>query len=63
MNYSISREGQEVLRKANRISARTDIKPIIPEMDRSKLRLVALDPEIPTQSKFIDDFRKNFGIK
>lgn len=63
MNYSVSREGQEVLRKANRISARTDIKPIVPEMDRSKLRLVALDPEIPTQSKFIDDFRKTFGIK
>jgi hypothetical protein len=51
------------LRKTNRISARTDIKPLVPEMDRNKLRLVPLDPEIPTQSKYIDEFRKTFGIK
>ena len=63
MNYSISKEGQEVLRKTNRISARTDIKPLVPEMDRSKLNLVALDPEIPITSKYIDEFRKLFGIK
>jgi iron(III) transport system substrate-binding protein len=63
MNYSISKEGQEVLRKTNRISARTDIKPLVPEMDRSKLRLVPLDPEIPITTKYIDEFRKTFGIK
>lgn len=63
MNYSISKEGQEVLRKTNRISARTDIKPLVPEMDRSKLNLVPLDPEIPITTKYIDEFRKLFGIK
>lgn len=63
MNYSISKDGQEVLRKRNRISARTDIKPLTPEMDRAKLRLVALDPEIPTSTKYIDEFRRVFGIK
>jgi iron(III) transport system substrate-binding protein len=63
MNYSVSKEGQETLRKRNRISARPDIKPLVPEMDRSKLRLVPLDPEIPTNAKYIDDFRRTFGIK
>lgn len=63
MNYSVSKEGQEALRKRNRISARPDIKPLVPEMDRSKLRLVPLDPEIPTNTKYIDEFRRTFGIK
>jgi iron(III) transport system substrate-binding protein len=62
MNYSLSKEGQEVLRKRSRISARTDIKPLTPEMDQSRLRLVALDPEIPITTRYIDDFRKTFGI-
>ncbi len=63
MSYSISKEGQEVLRKRNRISARTDIKPLVPEMDPGKLRLIPLDPEIPASTKYIDEFRKVFGIK
>jgi iron(III) transport system substrate-binding protein len=63
INYSVSKEGQEVLRKTNRISARPDIKPLVPEMDRAKLRLVPLDPEIPISTKYIDDFRRTFGIK
>ena len=63
MNYSVSKEGQETLRKRNRISARPDIKPLVTEMDRSKLRLVPLDPEIPSNTKYIDEFRRTFGIK
>ncbi|HUK40780.1 MAG TPA: extracellular solute-binding protein, partial [Candidatus Acidoferrales bacterium] len=63
MNYSISKEGQELLRSRNRISGRPDIKPITPEMDRSKLRLAVLDPEIPITTRYIDEFRKTFGIK
>ena len=62
MNYSLSKEGQEVLRKRSRISARTDIKPLTPEMDQSRLHLVPLDPEIPITTRYIDDFRKTFGI-
>ena len=63
MNYSVSKDGQELLRSRNRISARPDIKPLTPEMDRSKLRLAVLDPEIPITTKYIDEFRKVFGIK
>jgi iron(III) transport system substrate-binding protein len=62
-NYSVSKEGQEILRKRNRISARLDIQPIVPDMDPRKLRLVPLDPSIPTNSEHVNEFRKVFGLK
>jgi iron(III) transport system substrate-binding protein len=63
MNYSISKEGQEILQKARRTSARADVSPLVPEMDPRKLKLVPLDPEIPTDTQHIDNFRRAFGLK
>src|SRR3989338_8691190 len=60
LNYTISKEGQEILRKRNRISARLDAQPLVPDMDPGKLRLVPLDPEIPTHAKYIEEFRRIF---
>jgi len=62
MNYSISKEGQEILRKARRASARLDVAPLVPDMDPRKLKLVPLDPEIPTNPEHVKDFRKAFGL-
>jgi len=62
MNYSISKEGQEILQKAQRASARSDVAPLLPDMDPRKLKLVPLDPEIPTNPQHIDDFRRAFGL-
>ncbi len=62
MNYSISKEGQEILQKARRASARHDVPPLVPDMDPKKLKLVPLDPEIPTNSEHIKDFRRAFGL-
>src|SRR5215470_109951 len=62
MNYSISKEGQEILQKARRASARSDVAPLLPDMDPRKLKLVPLDPEIPTDTQHIDDFRRAFGL-
>jgi iron(III) transport system substrate-binding protein len=62
MNYSISKEGQEILQKARRASARHDVPPLVPEMDPRKLKLVPLDPEIPTNAEHIKDFRRAFGL-
>jgi iron(III) transport system substrate-binding protein len=62
MNYSISKEGQEILQKARRASARSDIAPIVPDMDPRKLKLVPLDPEIPTNPEHVNDFRRAFGL-
>jgi iron(III) transport system substrate-binding protein len=62
MNYGISKEGQEILQKARRASARHDVMPLVPDMDPTKLKLVPLDPEIPTNPEHIRDFRKAFGL-
>jgi iron(III) transport system substrate-binding protein len=62
MNYSISKEGQEILQKARRASARSDVAPMLPDMDPRKLKLVPLDPEIPTNPEHVNDFRKAFGL-
>lgn len=62
MNYSISKEGQEILQKARRASARHDVPPLVPDMDPKKLKLVPLDPEIPTNTEHIKDFRRAFGL-
>jgi iron(III) transport system substrate-binding protein len=62
MNYSISKEGQEILQKARRASARHDVNPVVPDMDPKKLKLLALDPEIPTNAEHVKDFRRAFGL-
>lgn len=62
MNYSVSKDGQDILQKARRASARLDVPPMVPDMDPRKLKLVPLDPEIPTNSEHIKDFRKTFGL-
>ena len=62
MNYSISKEGQDILQKARRASARLDVPPLVPDMDPRKLKLVPLDPEIPTGAEHVKDFRRAFGL-
>jgi iron(III) transport system substrate-binding protein len=62
MNYSISKEGQDILQKARRASARVDVPPLVPDMDPRKLKLVPLDPDIPTSAEHVKDFRRAFGL-
>jgi iron(III) transport system substrate-binding protein len=62
LNYSVSKEGQEILQKARRASARHDVAPVVPDMDQRKLKLVALDPDIPTNADHVKDFRRAFGL-
>lgn len=62
IDYLLSKEGQDILRKRNRISARPDVTPLVPAMETSKLKLVPLDPEIPTNPAHVKQFRKVFGL-
>jgi len=62
MNYSISKEGQDILQTARRASARLDVPPLVPDMDPRKLKLMPLDPEIPTSAEHVKDFRRAFGL-
>jgi hypothetical protein len=38
------------------------VSPLVPDMDPRKLKLVPLDPEIPTNSEHVKDFRRAFGL-
>jgi hypothetical protein len=52
----LTREAQMILRTRHRISARTDIPPLVPEMEPNKLPLVPLDPAIPTNPNIVREF-------
>jgi iron(III) transport system substrate-binding protein len=62
-NYCLSKEGQTILRTRNRVSARLDVPALVPDMDPKLLRLVPLDPEIATTTKYNEEFQKVFGLK
>ena len=46
LDFLLSKESQTALRNVNRISARVDVEPLVPEMHHSKLKLFAIDPKI-----------------
>ncbi len=53
----LSKESQMILHTRHRISARTDIPPLVPEMEPKKLPLVPLDPAISTNPNIVREFR------
>jgi iron(III) transport system substrate-binding protein len=62
-NYVLSKEAQMILHSRHRISARTDIPPLVASMEPKKLPLVPLDPAIPTNASVVREFRSVFGLK
>lgn len=59
MDFVLSREAQLVLRNANRLSGRSDIEPLVPEMHSSKIRIAPIDPTIGEElSKYSQEFRE-----
>lgn len=63
INFATSKKGQEMVREMRRIPARSDVKPIAPKMDQSKLKLKAVPKEVYLG---LDDnareFRRLFGL-
>jgi iron(III) transport system substrate-binding protein len=59
MDFVLSREAQLVLRDANRLSGRSDVEPLVPEMHPSKLKLAAIDPSVGEElTKYSKEFRE-----
>src|SRR5262245_41672719 len=59
MDFVLSREAQLVLRTANRLSGRSDVEPLVPEMHRSKLKIAAIDPSVGEElTKYSKEFRQ-----
>ena len=63
IDFATSKRGQQMVRGMRRIPARTDIEPLAPKMDQSKLKLKAVPKEVYLH---LDDhareFRKIFGM-
>ena len=63
INFATSKKGQQMIREMRRIPTRTDIEPLAPKMDQTKLKLKAVPKEVYLG---LDDnareFRKIFGL-
>ena len=63
IDFATSKKGQQMVRGMRRIPARTDIEPLAPKMDQSKLKLKAVPKEVYLH---LDDhareFRQIFGL-
>ena len=63
IDFATSKKGQEMIRGMRRIPARTDIEPLAPKMDQTKLKLKAVPKEVYANlEEYAREFRKNFGL-
>jgi iron(III) transport system substrate-binding protein len=63
IDFILSKKGQEMIRDMRRIPSRGDVKPLVPKMDQSKLRLKTVSGEVSTNiDRYAEEFRKIFGL-
>jgi iron(III) transport system substrate-binding protein len=63
IDFATSKRGQQMVRGMRRIPARTDIEPLAPKMDQSKLKLKAVPKEVYLHlDDYAREFRKIFGL-
>jgi iron(III) transport system substrate-binding protein len=63
IDFVLSKKGQEMIREMRRIPARTDVKPVAPKMDQSRLKLKAVPTEVYLHlDQYAQEFRKIFGL-
>ena len=63
IDFATSKKGQQMVRGMRRIPARTDIEPLAPKMDQSKLKLKAVPKEVYLHlDDYAREFRQIFGL-
>jgi iron(III) transport system substrate-binding protein len=63
IDFAISKRGQEMIREMRRIPARSDVKPLAPKMDQSRLKLKPVPKEVYLHlEQNAQEFRKIFGL-
>lgn len=63
IDFALGKRGQEMIRQMRRIPARSDIDPLAPKMDQSKLKLKAVPKEVYLNlDDYAREFRKIFGL-
>jgi iron(III) transport system substrate-binding protein len=63
IDFATSKKGQQMVRGMRRIPARSDIEPLAPKMDQTKLKLKAVPKEVYLHlDDYAREFRKIFGL-
>ena len=63
IDFALGKRGQEMIREMRRIPARSDVKPLAPRMDQSKLKLRRVPKEVYLNlDQYAQEFRKIFGL-
>jgi iron(III) transport system substrate-binding protein len=63
IDFVISKQGQEMIRKMHRIPSRPDVKPIASKMDQTKLQLTPVPKEVLLNlDRYAKEFRAIFGL-
>ncbi len=61
INFVLSREGQNILKKFSRVTARADVPPPSPKLDPKKLKTFFVRPEIADRyEEYQKDYREIF---
>jgi iron(III) transport system substrate-binding protein len=64
IDYVLSKEGQELLRGFNRIPSRSDVDPISPKMDQSKIKVRLVPEDLPIRyGEIVKEFNSVFGLR
>jgi iron(III) transport system substrate-binding protein len=63
IDFTLSKEGQNIIRSANRIPARPDVEPLSPKMDQAKLKFEVVPPDMSTRlNEHVENFRRVFNL-
>jgi len=63
VDFALSKEGQNIIRKENRIPARSDVEPLSPKMDQARLKFEVVPEDMTTRlNDYVSDFRKIFNL-
>jgi len=62
MDFVLSKKGQTMIRSFNRIPARSDVEPLSPKMDQTKIKLKVLPLHMATRhNQYVKEFSQIFG--
>lgn len=63
IDFILSKKAQEKIGSFNRIPARSDVEPLSPRLDQSKLKLKIVPEDMTTPyDDYIREFRSIFGL-
>ncbi|OGQ55065.1 MAG: hypothetical protein A2W66_06065 [Deltaproteobacteria bacterium RIFCSPLOWO2_02_56_12] len=64
IDFVLSKEGQQVVRGAQRTPSRKDVEPLVAKMDQSRLKLKSVPDEVENNLKqYANEYREIFRIK